>query len=346
MARASHDKRVSTTPQPTPSTHKRAPHAYVYSPVSEGALRHFLHRSGGGDGAVAWVAERQLGLITTAQLEAAGIGRGAIAARRGRGLLHPVHRGVYLVGHATPVPGARALAAVLACRPKAFVSHSSAALLWGLTEAEPQETEVTIPERNCRSRAGIIVHKTRSLHPHDRTTKFGIPITSPARTAIDYASTSSYGEAERAIAEAFALKLVTEPQLLGAMDRAPHRAGVAQVRAILGQPGGPRRTRSDGERAMLELIRAAKLPVPLTNHPVAGFNADFFWPEVGLIVELDGGDFHRPRPAFERDHRRDIVHTDAGHGVLRVSGQQLDQEPLYIATVIARAYDRLSRTRG
>ncbi|HTU88277.1 MAG TPA: DUF559 domain-containing protein, partial [Solirubrobacteraceae bacterium] len=69
-------------------------------------------------------------------------------------------------------------------------------------------------------------------------------------------------------------------------------------------------------------------------------------PDVGLIVELDGGDFHRPRPAFERDHRRDIVHKDAGYEVLRVSGQQLEREQLYIATVIARAYDRLSRARG
>ena len=85
-------------------------------------------------------------------------------------------------------------------------------------------------------------------------------------------------------------------QLVAAIERGPHRAGVALVRAILGQPGGPRRTRSDGERAMLRLIRAAGLPTPLTNHPVAGFDADFFWPEVGLIVEVDGGDFHRTAP--------------------------------------------------
>jgi very-short-patch-repair endonuclease len=146
--------------------------------------------------------------------------------------------------------------------------------------------------------------------------------------------------------EALALKLLTGPQLTAAVQRSPYRAGVALVRAILGQPGGAKRSRSGGERAMLRLIRAAGLPEPLTNHPVAGFNADFFWPEVGLIVEVDGGDFHRPRPAFERDHRRDIVHKDAGHEVLRVSGQQLDQEPVYIAAVIVRAYDRRSRTRG
>ena len=97
---------------------------------------------------------------------------------------------------------------------------------------------------------------------------------------------------------------------------------------------------------MLRLIRAAGLPVPLTNHPVAGFSADFFWPDVGLIVELDGGDFHRPRPAFERDHRRDIVHRDAGYEVLRFTWRQLEEAPVYVATVIARALDRRSRTRG
>jgi very-short-patch-repair endonuclease len=318
----------------------------VYSPVSARALRHFVRREGARDVAVAWVADQQLGLITTQQLEAAGVARGAIAARRARHVLRPVHRGVYLVGHATLVPGARALSAVLACGARVYVSHTSAAALWGLVGEEPRDVELTVPGRNCRSRAGIVVHKTRALHPRDRTTRFGIPITAPARTLIDHAATADYEEAERAIAEAFALRLLTEPQLRAACDRAPHRAGVALVRAILGQPAGPRRTRSGGERAMLRLIRAAGLPAPLTNHPVEGFNADFFWPEVGLIVEVDGGDFHRPRPAFERDHRRDIVHTDAGHEVLRVSGQHLDQEPVYIAAVIVRAYERRRRARG
>jgi very-short-patch-repair endonuclease len=226
------------------------------------------------------------------------------------------------------------------------VSHRSAAALWGLSPAPAGYVELTVIRRSCRDRDGLHVHRAEELAPADRTTKRGIPITAPARTLIDYGSTAGADEAERAVAEAFALKLVTEPQLNAAIDRAPHRAGVALIRAILGQPGGPRRTRSGGERAMLRLIRAAKLPIPETNHPVAGFTADFFWPDAGLIVELDGGDFHRSRPAFERDHRRDIVHKDAGHEVLRVSGQQLDHEPLYIAAVIARAYDRRSRTRG
>jgi very-short-patch-repair endonuclease len=97
---------------------------------------------------------------------------------------------------------------------------------------------------------------------------------------------------------------------------------------------------------MLRLIRAARLPVPLTSHPVAGFNADFFWPDVGLIVEVDGYPFHSTRAAIERDHRRDVVHREAGYEVLRFTAKQLEDAPAYVAAVIARALDRLSRTRG
>ncbi len=310
------------------------------------AILGLMHNGARPDLVVAWVAGRQLGLITAEQLIAAGVGRGSIRWRLANGALHRVFRGVYLVGHSVLVPDALEFAAVLACGRGAVVSHRSAAGLWLIASSGGGGVEVTVVARDCRSRAGLRVHQVQALDPRDRSRRRGIPVTAPARTAIDYAATAGYEEAERAIAEALALKLVTERQLLAAIERGQHRAGVAQVRAILGQPGGPRRTRSDGERAMLRLIRAAKLPTPLTNHPVEGFDADFFWPEVGLIVEVDGGDFHRPRSAFERDHRRDIVHKDAGHEVLRVSGQQLDQEPLYIAAVIARAYDRRSRARG
>jgi very-short-patch-repair endonuclease len=206
------------------------------------------------------------------------------------------------------------------------------------------EVDVTVVARGCRSREGIRVHRGQALAVADRGECRGIPITAPACTLIDFAATSSREEAERAIAEAFALKLVTESNIREAADRVPNRAGVAQVRSILGQPGGPRRTRSGGEQAMLRLIRAAKLPIPQTNRVVAGFTADFLWPDQRLIVELDGHPFHSHRSAFERDHRRDIVHRDAGYEVLRFTWSQLEEDPFYVATVIARALDR--RTRG
>jgi very-short-patch-repair endonuclease len=336
-------KRDAAAPRRAPSTHQHVQRAYVAKEVSISELCHFVHARGGGDRAVAWVAGQQLGVITSRQLTAAGLGRGAIASRRSRGALHPKFRGVYLVGHDTPLPGAIEFAAVLACSSPAFVSHRSAAALWGLITAESPIVELTVPGRNCRNRDGLIVHRMHALDVADRAHVCGIPITSPARTLVDYAGTATATELERAIAEAFALRRTSERLILAAIERAGHPPGVAAVRAILGQPGGPRRTRSGGERAMLDLIRAAGLPAPRTDVVIAGFTADFVWPEERLIVEVDGYPFHGHRAAFERDHRRDIVHKNAGYEVLRFTGRQLDEEPLLVVAAIARALDRLSR---
>ena len=294
----------------------------------------------GPSAALTWVAERQLALITTRQLHTAGLPRGSVEWRVANGSLHPRFRGVYLIGHPIPVPGAAELAAVLACGERAFVSHRSAAVVWGLVETPGDAVDVTVVRRRSRSRDGLRVHRVEALADADQSERRGIPVTAPARTVIDFTSTAGAEEAERVIAEAFALRLVTEPQIRAAIERAPGRAGVARVQAILGQPGGPKRTRSGGERAMLRLVRSAQLPAPRTNYPVAGYSADFCWPDQRLIVELDGLDFHSGRGALERDHRRDIVHKNAGYDVLRFTVRQLEEEPLYVAAVIARALDR------
>jgi very-short-patch-repair endonuclease len=311
--------------------------------VSLEEVCHVVQGGVGPDAAIAWVAERQLALISTPQLHAAGVRRGSIEWRLASGTLHPRHRGVYLVGHRIAVPGAIELAAVLACGERAFVSHRSAAALWGLVASPGDGVDVTVVRRRCRSRDGLRVHRVEALATADCADQQGIPVTAPARTLIDFASTAGAVETERVIAEAFALKLVKAPQIWATIERAPGRFGVAQVRAILGQPGGPKRTRSGGERALLKLIRAAHLPTPRTNYPVAGYSADFCWPDERLIVELDGYDFHSNRTAFERDHRRDIVHKNAGYEVLRFTAWQLEDEPMYVAATIARALDRRSR---
>jgi len=311
--------------------------------VSLEEVWHVVQGGVGPDAAVTWVAEQQLALITTPQLHVAGVRRGSVEWRLASGTLHPRHRGVYLVGHGIPVPGAIELAGVLACGERAFVSHRSAASLWGLLASAGDGVDLTVVRRRCRSRDGLRVHRVEALAQADHTLRRGIPITAPARTLIDFASTASIGEAERSIAEALALKRVTEPQIRAAIDRSPGRAGVARVKAILGQEGGPSRTRSGGERAMLRLIREARLPAPRTNYPVAGFSADFCWPDQRLVVEVDGYPFHSARGAFERDHRRDIVHKNAGYEVLRFTVRQLEEEPLYVAAVIARALDRRAR---
>jgi very-short-patch-repair endonuclease len=318
--------------------------------VSAAELRHVLCARGDtkhlGERAVAWIAGRQLGLIAIWQLRALGVSSSAVTRRVRRGVLHRVHRGVFLVGHALLLPGARELAAVLACGDRALVSHRSAAFLWGLTQVATAEVEVSILARHCRPRDGLQVHRLAHLDALDRALKNGIPTTSPARALVDLAASAAPDEVERALAEARARRLVTDSRLSDTLNRARNRAGVAAVRALLRHQAGPRLTRSEAERRLLRLIRAASLPEPETNARVEGFEVDLLWPEARLIVEVDGFAFHGHRAAFERDRQRDMMLRDRGFEVIRVTWKQLVDQPLVVIAHIARALERAgSRSR-
>jgi predicted transcriptional regulator of viral defense system len=82
-----------------------------------------------GDAAIAELARLQRGVVTTAQLEAAGIGRRGVAHRVAHGRLTRVLRGVYRVGPLA-APFAPEMAALLATG--GVLSHHSAAMVWGL----------------------------------------------------------------------------------------------------------------------------------------------------------------------------------------------------------------------
>jgi predicted transcriptional regulator of viral defense system len=131
---------------------------------------------------LARLAAPQHGVVTIAQLLAAGLDRNAIKYRRRVGRLHLLHRGVYAVGHRPPSPLAAAIAAVLACGPDAVLSHRSAAALWRIVPRWPTTPEVTTPSKHRRP--GIHVHRS----PHAETTiHYGIRVTTPARTLVDLA---------------------------------------------------------------------------------------------------------------------------------------------------------------
>jgi len=84
---------------------------------------------------VAWIASRQHGVITSAQLKRAGLSRETVRRWTKRGRLHRLYRGVYAVGHAAPSEARSFMAAVLACGNGAALSHVSATVLWGFLKA-------------------------------------------------------------------------------------------------------------------------------------------------------------------------------------------------------------------
>ena len=74
-----------------------------------------------------------------------------------------------------------------------------------------------------------------------------------------------------------------------------------------------------------------------------GFRADFFWPELGLVVETDGLRYHRTPAQQVRDRRRDQVHTAAGLTALRFTHAQVRFEAAEVREVLLQVAARLGR---
>ena len=108
------------------------------------------------DSAVAKVAARQKTLATTAQLAECGLDKDAVAYRVHSRRLRVVFRGVYTVSPGELPPLALELAALLACGKDSFISHHSAAFVWGLRATAPPQVEVSVVGRCCDSRKGFV----------------------------------------------------------------------------------------------------------------------------------------------------------------------------------------------
>jgi very-short-patch-repair endonuclease len=292
------------------------------------------------DAAVARVAAGQYGVVTRAQLAAAGLRRGAIEHRIAAGRLHRVHRRVYLVGHPVPPRFALEMAAVLACGDGAVLSHQAAASMWSLPSLNADRVDVTVAGRDPGEHRGIRLHRVRRLHPLDVRRRGRIPLTAPARTLLDLADVIASRDLERAVNEAQVRRLVRPRQLLDAVERSPGRRSAGALRELLERD--PALTRSEAEDRLLGLLRAAELAPAAVNARVGRYEVDFLWRRERLVVEVDGYAYHATRAAFERDHLRDAELQAAGYRVVRVTWRQLVDGP---EALIARIAQALARPR-
>jgi hypothetical protein len=285
-------------------------------------------------------------VISRRQLCELGFGRDAIRHRVRSKRLHPVFRGVYVVGRPGVSREGRWMAAVLACGRGAVLSHSSAAALLRIG-AERGEVEISVPGSSHLVRSGLTVHRRAVLRPGDVGEFKRIPVTSPALTMIDMAADFSHPDSavERAINEADKYDLIAPHDLRAELDAHPSQSGVLRLRRMLDRRTF-RLTREQLERRFLPLTREVGLPTPLTGGWVNGFEVDFHWPELGLVVETDGLRYHRTPAEQARDRLRDQTHTAAGLTQLRFTHEQIRYEPDHVRAILRRTVDRMTPGRG
>jgi very-short-patch-repair endonuclease/predicted transcriptional regulator of viral defense system len=277
---------------------------------------------------IAWIAGEQHGVISLAQLEAAGLSPSAARRRVAAGSLVRLHRGVFAVGHGAVSVNGRRLAAVLACGSEAALSHRSAAALWGLRPWSGS-LDVSIPSQAGRRVPGVALHRCESLTAGDVTEVEAIPCTTVARTLLDLAASIGRADLAAAITRAEQLRIYDGARVEAVLERAQGKRGARLLRSVLADWSDDR-TRSHFERELLAFLRRHALPKPEVNTWITVENRtiqpDFLWPGQRVILETDGYATHATRKAFADDRRRDQLLTRNGWTPLRAAYGQLDSE--------------------
>lgn len=289
------------------------------------------------------LAAEQFGVVTRAQLAAAGLTDAAIARWVERRRLLRLHPGVYAVGHRALMDEGHWLAGVLAGGPGAVLSHETAAYAHGLIDARRPRIHVTIRHGAARRSRALWAHRCK-LTDDDVTVLRGIPITTVERTLLDHAERASQRQVDRAVVQAWRLKVYDEQAMGLLLERSHGRHGLKRLRRSVARllPDAAR-TRSELEERALAMCDRHDLPRPEINESVCGFDVDLYWPRQRLVVELDSRAFHLDPVAFEEDRRRDAELTRAGHEVLRFTWTQTTTRPQWVAGTIATVLRHRSR---
>jgi very-short-patch-repair endonuclease len=265
------------------------------------------------DEVIAALAGLQHGVVGRAQLLKAGVSERAIKHRANAGRLHPLYRGVYVVGHRVLSPRGRWMAATLASN--GVLSHRSAGALWGVRPWTGR-IDLTTPRTRAK-RPGLLLHRA-VLPPDEVTIHDGIPVTTPARTLLDLAGVLQRHQLQQAINEAEILRLEGPHNLT---SRYPTKRGTRALRTL----APPTHTRRDLEARFHTFLNDRRFPRPQTNTVIKGKEVDFAWPAHRLIIELDSWEYHRTRTAFEDDRRTDRRLKATGWTVIRITWRDLDE---------------------
>jgi hypothetical protein len=282
----------------------------------------------------------QDGVLTTAQLIAAGIGKDALSSRVQRGQWQRLHHGVYAV-FSGPVPRAAVLwAAVLSAGEGAMLSHQTAAELAKLTDKPERLIHVTVPtERRVTPIPGIVIHRSvrceQARHPAPWP-----PRTLIEETVLDLTTTAAcLDDAVAWVTRALGRNLTTQTQLRTAMGQRTRVRWRAQLTELISPD-------AEGLHSILEVryhrdverphgLPAGTRQAPFTVGTRRAFR-DRFYDQYLTVVELDGRATHTPDTRWD-DIRRDNATSASGIRTLRYGWLDVTQHPCNVAAEVALA---------
>jgi very-short-patch-repair endonuclease len=276
---------------------------------------------------VSSLAAKQYGRVTRAQLRARRVAPGTVARWIAAGYLIPVLPRVYAVGHFTRDEASRLFSLVLFAGPSATLSHGTSAHWRGWLRYPVRPVHVSTPRRIRTRLTGVVIHSGRDL---DRELVDGIPCTTVIQTLLDLAATEPPKLVHRALAQLDYQRELDSDAIREACGRG--RPGSACLRAAL-EAYIPElaRTKSDLEDEFLYLCSRFKIPLPEVNRTIHGIEVDCHWPDLQLVVELDGGRNHGTSSQRTRDQRKAMNLRAYGIPVIRYTQDQVFRDSKQVA---------------
>lgn len=232
----------------------------------------------------------------------------------------------------------RATAAWLWSRRTAVIAGLTASASHGARYVEDSRP-IELISPNRRPPQGILTRKVE-LPPSESTVRWGLPVTTPERTAFDLAR---FGGLGAAIARLDALGNATGLSAAAVRDLTQRHTGARGLRQLhdaldLYDPGA----QSPWETWLRLLLIKAGFPRPRTQIPVLSVDGrrryflDMGWEELKLAVEYDG-DQHRVDPVqFAHDIARAEDLDELGWTRVRVVKRNAVND---IIRRVSRAYD-------
>lgn len=245
-------------------------------------------------------------------------------------------RDVY-VHCAVPVTHELRARAATVLLPEAVVTGRSAAVLWGVDLAGPDDdVEVTVPPGSHPRRTPGLTVRRAVVPPEHRWHRADVPVTTAAATALRLAACLPGDDAVVAVDRVLATGTVELDEVRTLAAAATGR-GSRRARTVCAVADGL--AESPQETRLRLLMRRGGLPRPAAQYVIrhAGqfvARVDFAWPEVKVALEYDGL-WHAEPGQFARDRRRLNRLRATGWRVVFVTASDMHRPGLLLSTIAA-----------
>ena len=286
--------------------------------------------------------DQQFSVVSRGQLQVLGMKDHVLQWRvRAGGPWQVLLPGVYLGLTGAPNLPQQEVAALLYAGPGSLITGPVALMHHGLRSPVVLETvDVLVPAGRQRHSTGFVrLHRTKRL-PSQLVASGPLRLVPAARAVADTTRLlTDVRDVRAVVADAVQRGRCTVLDLAGELRDGPIRLS-GTFRSVLAEVAEGIRSTAEGD--LRNLIRTARLPMPLFNASLyAGdvfiASPDAWWPEAGVAGEVDSYEWHLSPADADRTRKRHDLMCAAGILPLHFSPRQIRREPAEVVRMIRDA---------